>query len=152
MFGRLVEEYHVVVAKEQLCQFDAHTPSSRELRCGAVEVGAQEAESRQRALHLGLTALGAHHHVAFMGEGEAFNQFHVGAGLIVGAFFHLLLQLIDLSLHLIDIGEGFACLLAHRGVVLKYHNLWQIAHRAVVGHGDGACRRSLYACKDFEHG
>ena len=43
--GRFVEEEYVGRPEEEFSEFDAHSPSSGELACRAVEVGALEAES-----------------------------------------------------------------------------------------------------------
>ena len=50
--GRLIEEQYIRRFQQQLCQLDAHAPSSRELAGRAVEVGTLEAQSEQRLLYI----------------------------------------------------------------------------------------------------
>ena len=50
--GRLIEEQYVGRFQEQLSQFYTHAPSTGELAGRAVEVGAFEAQSEQRLLHV----------------------------------------------------------------------------------------------------
>ena len=152
MVGRLVEQQHVGTAQQDLGQLDAHAPSAGELARGAVEVRAQEAKAHQRALNLGLVALGTQHQVAFVFGGVSLHQRHVVVALIVGALVHLPLQSLYAGRHLLDVGKRLLRLLAHGGRVLQHHHLRQIAHGGVGGNGHRARRGVLHPANNLQHG
>ena len=138
--------------EKNLRQLNAHAPPTGELTCRPVEVAALEAQARQRTLHLGLIVFSSHHHIALMGLGELVNQSHVVFTFVVGALGHLLLHLVELLLDMYMSGKGLARFLAHSGVILKFHHLWQIAHGRAVGHRHCTGCRLLQATEYFQHG
>ena len=149
--GGLVEEEDVGLAEQYLRQLDAHAPATGELPRGAVEIGALEAQARQRALHLGLILLATHHLEAFLLLGEAGDELHVAVALVVGALSHLLLHTAQLSLNLRPTGKGLAGLLQDGGVVGELHDLWQIAYLAVVRDGDGTGGGMKKSAEHLQH-
>ena len=150
MVCRLVKQQHIGFLQQNLCQFDAHTPSSGELRGWPVEVAAHEAQSLQRAFHHRLVLLAAHHEVAFVQRREPLYESHIVFCLVVSPLSHLALHVLESPAHPDGFGERLARLVAHGGVVLQLHHLRQIAHRGGVGYGDGAARRLLYAAQNLQ--
>ena len=98
MVGRLVEQQHVRLLKQNLRKLDAHSPTARELIGRTVEVCSEETETRQRALNLSLIVIAAHHHVALMLLSEFLHKSHIRLRLIVGALCQLAVQFINLLL------------------------------------------------------
>ena len=66
--------------------------------------------------------------------GESFHQFGILLTLIVSALGQLPVHLVNSLRHLAYIGKSLLGLLLHGGVVLQYHDLWQIAYSASIGH------------------
>ena len=152
MVGRLVEQQHVGFLQQYLGQLYTHAPTARKLAGGALKVGALKSQSGQRALYLGLVVLGAHHHVALVLGGVLLYQLQVALALVVGALGQLLVHLVQSLLHAGVVGKCLLCLLAHGGVVLQYHHLWQVAYLGVAGHADVACSGFLQSAQYLEHG
>ena len=118
MVGRLVQQQHVGLLKQDLGQFDTHTPTARELLRGALEVRPHEAQAHQRALQFGLAALRPHHQQAFVLGGIALHKCHIVGALVVGALAQLALQPLHPRLHVSNARKGLLGLFPHRGVVL----------------------------------
>ena len=144
--GGLVEEQHVGLSQQQLCQLDAHTPAARELTRGPVEIAALEAEAGERALNLGAEVQAAQHLEALLGARVALDEGHVGLALIVGALAHLGLHALDVGLQIVDVLEGQQRLIDHRAVAGQFHHLWQIAHRGAARRADRAGCGALLPC------
>ena len=148
--GGLVEQQHVGTAQQNLGQLDTHAPAARELGGGPVEVTPLESQAHQRTFYLGLIALGTQHLIAFVLGREFLNQSHIVVALIVGTLVQLLLHALNAVGHLLDVSKGFLGLLAHGGVVLKYHHLGQITHRGIRTRAHRARRWLLFATEHLE--
>ena len=123
MVRRLVEQQHVRLLQENLCQFDTHTPTTRELTRGAFEVRTQETKSHQRTFNLCLIVLRTHHHVTVVLLREAFHQCEIVFALIVGTLRQLLVHSVDVFLHLTDMSKRLLRLFSHGRIILQYHHL-----------------------------
>ena len=142
MVGGLVEQQHLGLAQQYFGQFNAHAPAARELFRGPLKILARKAQTRERAFDFGLIVVAPQQQIAFVLLREALHQLRISLALIIGALHHLLLHGFQRRVQLRLLGKGFAGLLAHGGVVLQLHHLWQIAHRHIVGHSNRA-RRGL---------
>ena len=150
--GRFVEQQHVGAAQQELCQFDAHAPAAGKLARGAVEVGAAEAEALQRALHFGTVVNAAHELEAFVLVGELFHELQIFLAFIVGAPQELLVEVVEMLLHLIDVVERLFGFFDYGVLVGNHHHLRQIAHGDVALADQRAGGRFLLAGKDFQKG
>ncbi len=56
----LVEQEHVGFLEQYFCKFYAHAPAAAELRCGSVEVAAEEAQTCECALNVGFIVVACH--------------------------------------------------------------------------------------------
>ena len=145
--GGLVEQEHVGPLQQYLGQLYAHAPSAAELARGAVKVRPREAQARERALKVGLVAIGAHHHVAVVLARKPFHQGHVPGRVIVVPAGQLGLHGVQPPLQGRAGGEGLARLLAHGGVVGEHHHLGQVAHGDTLRHAHRALRGALHAAE-----
>ena len=150
MVRRLVEQQHVGTAQQNLRQLDAHAPTAGELAGGAVEVGAEEAQSQQRALHLGLIAFAAEHQVALVLLREPLHESHVVVALVVGALGEFAFHALHALLQPRCVAERLAGLFLHGGIVGQPHHLRQIAYRGVVRNIDRAARGLLLATQNLQ--
>ena len=150
--GGLVEQQHVGRLEQQLGQFDAHAPSSRELAGGTVKVGALEAQSEERLLHVflevghvdGVELLGEHRHLL--------DELHVIVALVVGARRELVVDAVDLSLDLVEVGKCLARLLEYGSPVFGHQVLRQVGNDAIFRSRNATpCGRS-HAGYDLEQG
>ena len=151
MVGGLVEEQYVWVAKENLRQFNSHSPSAGEFLCRTVEVAAFKTESCQCSLHLGFVVVAAEKHIPLVLFSEPLHEGIVVITLVVGALGHLLLHLLQTVLHGNGACESLACFLSDSCLVSNLHHLRQIANSEVGGNRDAAACRLLDAAKQFEH-
>ena len=102
----LVEKEHVGILEQQLCQLDAHAPTSGELARLAVEVRAFKTQTEQRLFHVFLK-VGEVDGVKLLAHRcYLLNEFHVGVALIVGALRKFLIQRFNLRLHLVEVGKS----------------------------------------------
>ena len=147
-----MSRWFVGAAQQQLRQLDAHAPAAGELRRGAVEVGAQEAEAQKRLLHLCLAVVAARHGDGLRHRRHAVDQFVIGVRLVVGALGQLGGHGVEGGLHAVDMGERLAHLLLDREGILQHHLLRQIAHAHILRHRHGARRGLLQAGYNLEHG
>ena len=151
MVGGLVEQEHIGVLEQDLCQLYTHAPSAGELACRTLQVALTEAKSHQRALQLAHVLATAHHIQALALVGEAFAQLHVTLALVVVALGHLLLHALYVGLYLMQMGKGLLCLLAHGARVGEHHHLGQITHRSTLGHRDTATSGLLHTGYNLQH-
>ena len=152
MVGGLVEQQHVGLLKQDFCQLDPHSPSSRELTRRTDHVLACEAQSRQSALQLRLAVLGSHHQKSLVLGGERLHKACIVLALVVGTLRQLPVEVVNAPLHFVDIGKRLARLVLDGGVVLKDHHLRQIANGGVVRHSHNAFRGLLLAAEYLEEG
>ena len=83
--------------------------------------------------------------------GELLHQLGIAFALIVSAVGHLLLHLVEASLHLGIVGESLSGFLLHGGIILQFHHLWQVADGGFVRDSHHAIRRFLQAAEYLEH-
>ena len=152
MVGRLVEQEYVGTAQQNLCQLDTHAPTARELARGTVEVCAQEAQTCQRTLYLGLIVVAAHHHEAVVLLRKLLHKCGIRFALVIGTLCQLAVKVVNTCLHLCHVRESLARLLLHGGVVLQNHHLWQVAYSGVVGYCHLAICRFLQSAYYLQHG
>ena len=55
--GRLIEQKYRGALEQQLSQLNTHTPATRKLSCGTLEICALESQAKQRALNIGITSI-----------------------------------------------------------------------------------------------
>ena len=151
MVGRLVKQQHIRFLKQDLRQFDTHSPTARELRGRTFKVCAQESESHQRPFYLRLIVLSPQHHIAFVLSGIFLNQRQITFALVVRTLRQFLVHLVDARFHLGDVGKGLLSLFTHRCIVLQDHHLRQIAYPTVSRHTHIASRRPLLSTEYFQH-
>ena len=150
MVGRLVEEEDVRRPEEEFGELDAHSPSSGELACGAVEVGALEAESEERLLDV-LVEVGGVDGVEPLGEGgQLLDEQHVVGALVVGAGSELVVDAVDLRLDFMEMGERLARFVEHGALVFGKEVLGEVGHDAVFGRRNGAACGCADAGQDLE--
>ena len=152
MVGRLVEEQYIGFLQQDFGQLDTHTPTTRELRCGTLEITTLKAQTGERTLYLGFIVLSTHHHIALVLGSIFLNQLHVALALVIGTFSKFLIHLIQALLHTSVISKSFLCFFTNGGIVLQNHDLWQVAHLCIVRHTNSACGRFLLSTQYFEHG
>ena len=152
MVGGLVKQQHVRPAQQNFGQLDTHTPTARELAGGAIEVGTEEAQSGEGALHLGFIVFASHHHEAVVLGRKSFHQSHVAIAFIVGAGRQLFTELVDTGFQVEVGGESLARFLTHSGVVGEPHHLWQIADGGVIGDSHHSVGGFLLATENLKHG
>ena len=133
MVGGLVEQQHVGLLQQNLCQLDTHAPATRELAGGTLQVRTLEAQTHQGALQLCLAVVGTQHHIALVLQRKLLNQCQIALALVIRALSQLLVQCVDLGFQLRHIRESLLGFLTNGGVVLQYHHLRQVA--------DGGIRR-----------
>ncbi len=150
MIRGLIEQQHLRTTEQQLRQFDSHTPTSTELRCIAVEIFPVETETDQRTLQFRLI-IGSTQKLELFGEmGKAFDDLLIGIGFVVGALSQLIVQVGNLLLHLMDMGESCLGLFTHGARVGQLHLLRKIADGDIFLDGDRAGGRNLMTGKDLE--
>ena len=150
--GRLIEQQHVRMLQEELGQFDAHAPAARELTRGTVEILPGKAQSLQGALQFSLVIHPAHHLQMVVEVGVALHQLHVVITLVVSSLQHLLVECFQLGLHPMKVGKGLFSLFPHRLPVTQHHDLWQVSHRGLLGHGNASRGGLLQSGQYLEHG
>ena len=141
----LVEQENVGAFQEDFRQFDAHAPTATELSRRAVEIGTGESEPHKGALYFSFIVLATHHQEALVCLGIFLHQLHVVGALVVGSFRQLSVHLLELLRHLRACLERFPRLIAHSGLVLQLHHLWQIADGGVARCCDSARCGSLHS-------
>ena len=75
--GWLIEKQEVGFLQKELCQLNAHSPSSGELACRSVEIFSLKTESLQRAFQFCMIVVTAHHREAIVFVSELLQQCHV---------------------------------------------------------------------------
>ena len=131
--GGLVEKQDVGMAEQNLRQLYTHTPSSAEFACRTVKVGAQKSETCECTFYFSLIIVASKHLVSVVFCSEFLHELGVFLAFVVGTFGKLLVQPVNLFLHLRVVGKRLACLFLHGGVVLKNHHLRKVANRCVRG-------------------
>ena len=149
--GGLVEQQHIGVLQQYLCQFYAHAPTAGELAGGAVKVGLTEAKSLQGTLQASHVLASSHHLQALALVGETLAQLHVALAFIVVALGHLLLHAQNVRLYLVQMGKGLLGLLAHGTRIGQHHHLRQIPHGGTLGQGYGSRGGMLHSCYYLQH-
>ena len=152
MVGGLVEQKHIRMLKQNLCQLYTHAPTSRDLARGTVKVGLAETQPHQRAFQLAHILATAHHLQAFALVGETLAQLHVALALVIIALSHLLLHALYVGLYLMQMGKSLLCLMAHCTSIGQHHHLWQIAHRSTLGHRHTTSSGLLHPGNNLQHG
>ena len=149
--GRLIEEEHIRLLEQDLCQLDTHTPSTGELPGRTVEIFTDKTQTAQRALYLSLVVFTAHHHIAIMFLGEFLHELGIALALVVSAVSHFLLHLVEARLHLGIVGESLSGFLFHGGIILQFHHLRQIADGGFVWDSHHAGGWLLQATENLQH-
>ena len=149
--GRLIEEEHIRLLEQDLCQLDTHTPSTGKLPGRTVEIFTGETKTAERALYFRLVVFTAHHHIAIMFLGEFLHELGIALALVVGAVSHFLLHLVEARLHLGIVGESLAGFLLHGGIVLQFHHLRQVADGGFVWDSHHAGGWLLQATENLQH-
>ena len=152
MVGRLVEKQHIGMMKQQFGKLYAHAPSSRKLRCRAVEILPHESETHKGFLHFGLVVLALLHCQMLGQKCHGVDDALVFGRLIVGAAGKLVVQLVEPFLHIVDFRESFFNFFNQSSLVGYFHLLRQIAYGGVRRHSHTARRRILQSGDDFQHG
>ena len=83
---------------------------------------------------------------------DLLNKGHIVVALVVGACGKLIVQLVNLSLHRLEMSESLTSLFEHRAVVFGHEMLRQVADSAVLGCRDRASCGLPYTGKDLEQG
>ena len=143
MVCRLVKKQNVWFLQQNLCQFNTHTPSTRELRCRTFKVTTFKSQSYQCTLYLSLIILGTHHDIPLVFGGILLYQLQITLALIISTFGQLLVHLVQSFLHTSVVGKCLLGFFAHSGVVLQNHHLWQISYLGVVWYAYITCSRLL---------
>ena len=150
--GGLVEEQHVGLLKEQLGQLDAHAPSAAEVARGAVEIRPFEAEAQQGLLYI-LLVVGGVDSIVFLAQGRyLFDELHVAVALVVGTRFQLLVQAVNFSLHLVQMGKGLCRFFEHGASVFGHQVLGQVGDDTVLGSRHLAAGGLAYAGQNLQQG
>ena len=151
MVGRLIEEEHIRLLEQDLCQLDTHTPSTGELPGRTVEIFTGETQTAQGSLNLSLVVFTAHHHVALVLLGELLHQLGIALALVVSAVGHFLLHLVEARLHLGIVGESLSGFLLHGGIILQFHHLRKIADRGFIRDSHHTGGWLLQATENLQH-
>ncbi len=151
MVRRLVEQKHVGVAQQKLGELDAHSPSAGELRGGAVEVGAQESEAGESALHFGLVVLAFFHRYALREGRDLVDQLGVGLRFVVGSFGQPGIHIVEAAVHVGYMAECLANLVGERRRVGDLHLLGEVADCSVIGNRYSSRSRVLEPGDDLQH-
>ena len=130
--GGLVQQQHVGFLQQDLGEFDTHTPTTRELFGGTVEISTLEAQANEGTLHLRLIVFRSQHHITVMLLGKALHQCQIVGTLIIGTLRQLLIHAVDTVLQLTGGRKGFLCLLPYGGIILQIHHLRQITDSRIV--------------------
>ena len=106
----------------------------------------------QRALHFGAVVNAAHELEAFVFVGELFHELQIFLAFVVGAPQELLVEVVEMLLHLIDVVERLFGFFNHGVLVGNHHHLGQIAHGDVALTDERAGGWLLLTGKDFQKG
>ena len=148
--GGLVEEEEVGASEEEFGEFDTHLPPPAELRHGAVEIGAFEAEAEEDFLRLFAAAGGAEEIDMILELGVTVEKAGIGIGLVIGAVSDFVGELLELIFEVGDVLESGEDLLEDRDAAGGDHFLREIANRLSLGADDGARLGLLPSAEDFE--
>ena len=136
--------------QEELCQFDAHTPATGEITCGAREIAALESETEKHLFHV-FFEVGEIDGVEFLAHGRhLFDECHVFVALIVGALHELGVEGFDLALHVLEMLEGLARFFEYGATIFGHEVLRQVGNDRVFGCTDVSARGLSHAGQDFE--
>ena len=83
---------------------------------------------------------------------DLLNKGHIVVALVVGTCGKLIVQLVNLSLHRLEMSESLTSLFENRAVVFGHEMLRQVADSAVLGCRDRASSGLPYTGKDLEQG
>ena len=128
----LVEQEHRRATQEQLCQLDTHTPATRKLARGAVEILASETQSEQRLFDVGLAAVATQDVIAVVALVKTVHQLLIFGRFVVVALGQRGCNALNLSLDCQHLGKGFGRFVDERSGVGHLHLLRKIADRAVA--------------------
>ena len=152
MVGRFVEEQDVRSLEENLCEFDSHSPSSREFGGGAVKLLRFESQACECSFRFGSSAFRTKELQTFVFVGEAFNEFHVVLAVVVLSLRQFASQFLHFLSQAFDGTEGGHGLFHDGASVLELHDLREIANRVVLAGADRPRGGTLLAAEDFQQG
>ena len=145
--GGLVEQQQIRFLQQQLGQFYAHAPASRELTSWPVQVAAKESQAEQCPLHFSLTIFCPHHQIAFVLLGESLHQCHIVIAVIVGTLCHLLVHRVYPFFQPCHTGKCLTRLFPYRRIVCQQHHLRQITDSGVYWYIHGSATRPLLSAQ-----
>ena len=150
--GRLVEEYEIGMAQQNLGQFHTHLPSAAEFGYRTVEIAVAEAQPKQHLFGHLATVIAPQHGDTFHTFVVAVEQLLVFAAFVVGAVGNLLGELLQLRFEGVDVREGRKGFVEHTHGAVGNHLLRQVAHALAFGNDDGARFGLLLPRNDFHQG
>ena len=106
VIGRLVEQQHIRILQQELCQLNTHSPSTAEVTRRLVEVLAQETEAEQCLFYIFLKVCQVDGIELFAHRRYFFDESHVFIALIVGTFGQFLVDGFNFRFHLMQMGES----------------------------------------------
>ena len=152
VIGRLVEQEHIGILKQELRQLDTHTPTATELAGRFVEVFAQETQTEQGLLHIFLEVSEVDGIELLAHSRYLFDERHIFIALVVGTFGQFLVDGFYFGLHLMKVGESLRCLLEHGASVFGHQVLRKIGHDTIFRCRHLPTGRLTYTCQDFQQG
>ena len=152
MVGRLVQEQHVRLGKENLCQLYAHVPALAEGLRRPLQLIVAEAQTHQSAFRKHLRGLAAHIAEMVVDLVHPDYELLICLGLIVAPFGELIRYVGQFVLHCEYVGEGGHCLVYDAAAAVVLHYLGQVTYFQVAGHGNLAPGRGLKAADELEYG
>ena len=136
--------------QKQFRQFDAHTPSSREVTSGTLEISVFKAQSQQHFLHIFFKVCEVDGIKLLAHRSHFLNECHILFALIVSARHQLLVKLLNFPLHLLEMLKGQTRLFKNGASIFGEQVLRQVSNDRIFRRAHPTLRGLSFTCKNFQ--